>query len=89
MFFNRKAFSHQVQIDFAVLQTLQQSSQLTKEPFNTKINIFKWADALNSVPTDANNSVHILFSLITNTKQQYFWHFQWRGKVFYSVKTVA
>lgn len=71
MLFDRKAFSHQVQIDFAALQTLQQSSQLTKEPFSTKINIFKWADALNSVPTDANNGVHVLFSLI-NTKQNTF-----------------
>lgn len=41
MLFNRKALSHQVQIDFADLQTLQQSSQMTKEPFSTKINIFK------------------------------------------------
>lgn len=68
MLFNRKALSHQVQIDFADLQTLQQSSQMTKEPFSTKINIFKWADASNSVPTDASKSVHVLFSLIMNTK---------------------
>lgn len=34
-----------MQCDFSARQTAQQSSQLTREPFSTKINIFKGADA--------------------------------------------
>ena len=84
-----KHFHTRCRLTLQPYKTLQQSSQLTEEPFSTKINIFKWADALNSVHTDATNSVQVLFSLTMNTKQQYFWHFQWRGKGFCSVKTVA